>query len=197
MDYAENLFLETLKDLEARVSARDPYTILGASALIRKLLLDDVPLVDQVNRKFTLKLSYEVTESGGFPHGIPEPVFYSVQDGIDPETSRPGKRRKTVNRHQLLSYVLLKVEGKECTLRDIVLFEANVMGGVHAGSPEEEKEKALRQINDMFAIGGYRASLRQLQAIGRVVVKGLAPLRSAIHNAYGVNTALQGIKTVP
>lgn len=40
------LFLKTLEDLEKRVNQQDPYQILGASALIRKLFLDDHPLVD-------------------------------------------------------------------------------------------------------------------------------------------------------
>ena len=54
------------------------------------------------------------------------------------------------------------------------------MGGVHAGSPKEEKERVLHAINGTLAIGGHRASLRQLQAIGRVVLKGLEPLRIAV-----------------
>jgi hypothetical protein len=186
MQHVEALFMETLKELEARVSAQDPYMILGASALIRKLLLDDFPLVDQVNRQYRLKFTFEVTESPNFPTGLPEPMFYSVQDAIDPETVRPGKARKTVNRDQLLSYVLAKVNGRPYTLREIVLFEANVMGGVHAGSPKEDKERLLHEINNMVAIGGYRSSLRQLQAIGRVIIKGLTPLRNAIEQANSV-----------
>lgn len=183
VQHIDALFLETLKDLEARITQQDPYTILGASALIRKLLLDDAPLVDQVNRQHRLKLTFEVTESQAQVPGMPAPTFYSVQDGIDPATARPGKITKTVNRDQLLSYVLSVVEGRSYTLREIVLFEANVMGGVHAGSPKEDKERVLHALNNQLAIGGYRSSLRQLQAIGRVVVKGLAPLRCAVEQA--------------
>ena len=81
--------------------------------------------------------------------------------------------------------VLMVVEGKTYSLRDIVLFEANVMGGVHAGSPKEEKEKVLQALDDTLAIGGYRTSLRQLQAISRVVLKGLDPLRIAVLSVHG------------
>jgi hypothetical protein len=90
-----------------------------------------------------------------------------------------------VNRDQLLGTVLAVVNGKSYSLRDIVLFEANIMGGVHAGSPKEEKEKVLQALNSTLAIGGHRASLRQLQAVGRVVLKGLGPLRAAITSAHG------------
>lgn len=180
MSHVEVLFLKTLQDLGSRAAETDEYEILGASALIRKLLIDGLPLVDQVNQQYRLKLTFEISESSPSIPGVPEPAVWSVQDGLDPETSRPGKSRKTVNRDQLLSTVLAIVEGKSYSLRDIVLFEANVMGGVHAGSPKEEKEKVLQIINNGLAIGGYRTSLRQLQAISRVVLKGLEPLRVAV-----------------
>jgi hypothetical protein len=57
---AEALFLNTLQDLAARAAAADEYMILGASALIRKLLIDGSPLVDQVNRNYRLRLVFEI-----------------------------------------------------------------------------------------------------------------------------------------
>lgn len=185
VSHAESLFLSTLRDLALRVADTDEYNVLGASALIRKLLIDGSPLVDQVNQQYRLKLTFEVCESNPSIPGVPEPTFWSVQDGLDPETARPGKPRKAVNRDQLLATVLAVVQRKSYTLREIVLFEANIMGGVHAGSPKEEKERVLQAINSTLAIGGYRASLRQLQAIGRVVLKGLEPLRAAVASAHG------------
>jgi hypothetical protein len=185
MSSTEALFLNTLRDLAGHVAESDEYTVLGASALIRKLLIDGTPLVDQVNQTHRLKVTFAISESNPSIPGVPEPTFWSVQDGLDPETSRPGKPRKIVNRDQLLATVLAIVNGKSYSLRDIVLFEANVMGGVHAGSPKEEKERVLQSINGTLAIGGHRASLRQLQAVGRVVLKGLEPLRVAVATASG------------
>lgn len=63
---------------------------------------------------------------------------------------------------------------------DIILFEANVCGGIHAGSPKSEKEKALNRINESISIGGYVSTLRQLLAIARIILKSLNPLRQAI-----------------
>jgi hypothetical protein len=98
----------------------------------------------------------------------------------------PFLQRTTATRDQLLAYVLLRVNGQPYTLKDIVLFEAHVMGAVHAGSPNEDKQKVLLELNNRFQIGGYRSSLRQLQAIGRVIVKGLKPLRDAVQKNHGV-----------
>jgi len=69
--------------------------------------------------------------------------------------------------------------GKEYSIKDIILYEANVMGGVHAGSPESEKDEILKKLEGLF-VGGYRPSLRQLKAIARVVLKALKPLRESI-----------------
>ena len=185
MSDIERLFMSTLHDLASRIVDADEYNVLGASALIRKLLIDDFPLVDQVNRQYRLKLTFEISESNPSIPGVPEPTFWSVQDGLDPETSRPGKPYKIVNRDQLLATVLAVVNGKSYSLREIVLFEANVMGGVHAGSSKEEKEKVLQALSSALTVGGYRVSLRQLQAIGRVVLRGLEPLRTAIRSTQG------------
>ena len=176
----DQLFLDTLKDLEERIVAEDPYKILGASALVRRLLLDDQPLIHQVNRAHRLNLSFECTKRREMPVGIAEPTLWATQDGFDAATAPPFLTRQTVTLDQLFACVLLTVNGHPFTLREVVLFEANVMGAVHEGTPRQEKERALAEINNYFAIGGYRASLRQLCAIGRVVLRGLAPLRAAI-----------------
>ena len=175
----ETLFENTLRDLETRLAANDPYEILGVAGLIRRLLLDDHPLVDQVNRKYKMKITFEIGHPLGLPPGIPAPDFFSVQDGIDPDTARPGKQRVQVSRDQFFKAVLSIVDSHEYTLRDIVLFEANVMGAIHAGSPKRDKEKALHAINSTISVGGCSSSLRQLKGIGRVVLKALLPLRQA------------------
>ena len=54
------------------------------------------------------------------------------------------------------------------------------MGGVHAGMPKSEKDKILKSLNDQLSIGGYASSLRQLQAIGRIVLKALSVLTEII-----------------
>jgi hypothetical protein len=102
-----------------------------------------------------------------------------VQDGLDPDTAIPGKRRYAASRDQFFQTVVTIVNDHQYTVRELVLFEANVMGAVHAGSPKTDKEHALKQVDSTIAVGGYASSLRQLQAIARVVLKALSPLRAA------------------
>jgi hypothetical protein len=106
----ERLFVDVLDDLQAKIASQGAYEVLNASGLIRKLLLDDTPLVDQVNRKYRLKIMFEVAETG-LPPGLPEPLMYSVQDGIDPGVAIPPFIRRPVTRDQLLSCILAKIVG--------------------------------------------------------------------------------------
>lgn len=180
MDEKEHLFLKTYEDIEKRLTEEDSYGILQISALIRKLLLDDSPLVDQVNRNYKKKIIFEITQTQLYQPGIPAPDFFSVQDGLDPDTSRPGKQKIQINRDNFFKTPILLVKGKEYSIKDIIQYEAHVMGGVHAGSPKSDKDEILKKIENLF-VGGYRPSLRQLKAIARVVLKAIKPLKESIN----------------
>ena len=179
-EHTRLLFLHTLDRLGACISSNDPFEILDASGELRKLLLDSSPLVNQINREFKLKLRFRVGETQQFPPGFPKPVIWSIQDGLDPDTAPPGRSSKELTRDQFLAFTVLKVRDSEFSVRDVIKFEANVMGGIHSGSPKEAKEQVLAELDRIFELGGHRASLRQLMAIGRVVLKGLEPLQLSV-----------------
>jgi hypothetical protein len=182
MTEAEVLFLRTLDDVGKRLTQSDPYEILFIAALIRKLFLDDFPLVDQVNRNHHVKIVFETTVlHSDRSDGFPAPSFWTVQDGLDPDTCHPGRERYVASREQFFKTVVTIVDNHQYSVREIILFEANVMGAVHAGSPKTDKEHVLKQIDSNISIGGHASSLRQLQAIARVILKSLDPLRSSIN----------------
>ena len=176
----QTLFIRTCEDIERRLSATEPYEILLIAGLIRKLLLDDFPLVDQVNRVHKLKLTFEVTVPFNRPELGDTNSLWSVQDGLDPETAVPGKLRQALSRDQFLQEVVAMVFGKNYSVREVVLFEANVSGAVHAGAPKTDKDQALHEVGQSLGIGGYPMALRQLLAIARVVLRALVPLRAAV-----------------
>lgn len=176
----EMLFARTCSDLENRIASTDDYEILLIAGLLRKLFLDDHPLVDQANKDYRVKLRFTTS----IPLNQPEPgdvtCLWSVQDGLDPETARPGKSTQQLTRDQFFQQTVAIVFGRVFSIKDVVLFEANVAGAVHAGAPRTEKEKALQEVGVALGIGGYPMALRQLLAIARVSLKALAPLRAAV-----------------
>jgi hypothetical protein len=124
-------------------------------------------------------LQFEVCLPTPDPPNV-KPTVFSIQDGLDPETSRPGKIISRLSRDHFFKVKVLAINNKEYTIREIILFEANIMGGVHAGISKTEKEKILEKLNGEISIGGYAASLRQLKAIARVIIKAVTPLINKI-----------------
>lgn len=179
MEHHEYLFVKTLDDIEARLNEVEPYEILMISGLIRKLFLNNFPLVDRVNQKYKEKISFEIA----VPYlldDIGEADLYFVQDGIDPDTSLPFKKRHFIDRNRFFQTIVCILNGKRYSIRNCVLFQANVMGAIHAGIPKVDKEKLLHGIDSNISIGGYPSSLRQLKAIVRVVVKALTGLKGKV-----------------
>jgi len=175
------LFLSTVAELEQRVESRVEYDILAISRLLRFLLSDEQPLVHHVNRAHRLRLRFQCTQPYilSIP-GLPMPTTVSSQDGFDPETSIPGNLRVEVDLAGLLGQVVAIHEGRKLSVLDVIKYEAQVAGGVHAGEPRDAPAAALHEMNADYRIGGYTPSLRQLQAIGRVVLRGLTELRERV-----------------
>ena len=182
----DRLFIETLNDLEGRLRVgRSEYDVLGISALIRKLLIDSDPLVDQVNRQRGRKLNLRFRANVAPPMwsiaGLdPATTIWSQHDGFDPEMGVPGTVAADLSRDRLLAHVVMMIRGHEVTVKDVVLQAANVAGAVHAGRPRTPGEMQLAGIGSEIHIGGYPASVGLLLAIGRVVVRGLHPLREKV-----------------
>src|SRR4051794_20714772 len=62
----DQLFVYTLRDLERRTAATDEYEVRLSAALLRKLLLDQKRLIDQVNRRYKLDLRFRISDVSPF-----------------------------------------------------------------------------------------------------------------------------------
>jgi hypothetical protein len=179
------LFIKTLDDLAGRVTpSRDEYEVLGISSLVRKLLLDEHPLAHTVNRERRLSVRFEINVTPPIWEALGEepPLFWLSQDALDPETSLPRSRIEKVTLDQFLGTMIAYVRGRRITVKDVVLHTANVVGGVHRGEPRGEEQETLTDLAGALQIGGYQPDIRALQAIGRVVLKGLEPLRNQVES---------------
>jgi len=174
----EQLFVYTIKDLEKKLAATDQYEILMIAGLLRKLLLDGTPLMDQINTGH-LRVKFIINS-----RPIPEDKYlsiWSIEDGLDPATAVPHLCKPIeVDRGQLLSTKILKVGGKVFSVKDVILHLAHVEGAVHAGSTKDEKDLILNRFIQEWQIGGVAATFRLLKAIARVTVKGLQVLESSL-----------------
>lgn len=176
----DELFIRTLKDLKTKIESNDPYEILMASALLRKLLIDGSSLVDQINSKFKLKINFIVNDRQ--PPIITDGLaFWSIQDGFDPDTSVPHLSHPvTLGKDKMLKRPVLIINGAIITVLDLIKFLSNVQGAVHLGNPRETKDEVLEQVEETLTVGGVPAGIRTICAIGRVVLKGLDPLSQEV-----------------
>jgi len=174
------LFRKTLGEIEKKMKSKDEYEIFMISGLLRKLLIDDDPLINQVNKTKRMKITFTVNDRK-FPLGDKSLRFYSMEDGFDPNTSVPHLAHPIpVSRDQLLERQLMIINGEIITVLDLIKFLSNVQGAVHVGKPKNSKENVLREIQKYFSIGGLPAGIRSILSVSRVVLKGLEPLKSSI-----------------
>jgi hypothetical protein len=75
------------------------------------------------------------------------------------------------------------LNGQSVTVRDLIDHLAHIEGAVHRSEPRVRRELVLSQAARQLFIGGLPARVRQIQALGRVVLRGLKPLRDAVQSS--------------
>jgi hypothetical protein len=179
----DELFLHTMRDLRRRVeSPDDEYDLLMAAGLLRKLLLDDQPLVHQVNRRFRLKFAFEIATNDVYEAVILEdkPVVYVVNDAISPRAALPRSTMRKVNLDGFLARRAAYVHGHDVSVKELILQVANVEGAVHAGTARDEKHRVLAGASETIKIGGAGLAAATMRGIGWVVLDALAPIEAAL-----------------
>lgn len=167
----KELFNKTLEDLRNKSKSNDWYDMLLISSLVYKLLYDQHPLINKVAENKTIK--FEINNRK--PPGILGLTFWSVEDGIDPDTSAPRLlNRKIVTKDGLYTQIVMLVNGEIFTIKDLIKFLRNKQGAVHSDTISlNEKESILKDIQNTLTIGGVAAGLRLMRAISRIVLKAL------------------------
>lgn len=174
------LFIKTLEDIEKKMKSQDGYEIFMISSLLRKLLIDGYPLMDKVNQSRKVKVTFRINDRK-LPLGDPTLTFYSMEDGFDPDTSVPHLRHPIeVDRGKLLKAEIMVIKGEVITIEDLIKFLCHVEGSVHAGTPKNTKEQALKEIQKHLGVGALPPGIRTMLSISRVVLKGLKPLRTMV-----------------
>ena len=181
---ADEFFLDTIDDLQRRIDGHlAEYDMLHIAALLRRLLLDDTPQADRVNRSRRLKIKFRVNDR--IVPASDEPITWSALDGFDPETGHPEGEVLELTREAFLARVILHHAGTDFTVREVINALANVADGVHFGEPSEDRERILAEVSEFFKVGDLSGVLGSLLAVSRVVLKGLQPLRETIEADLG------------
>lgn len=173
--------MERCKQIEQSMHSGNEIELLDLAARLRQFLLDNPPLIHEVNRVHRLKLTFEVGEFSIQPDAYT--AYLSLEDGLDPATRPPHKPRKRVDLDGFLRHNILYVQGHSYSVCDIIKLAANVSGGVHRTRNPDEKQKLVSEFAKTFSLRGLPAAVRQLQAIARVTIKGLRPMIEAVEKS--------------
>jgi hypothetical protein len=173
----KELFVKTIDDLSNKIKSNNEYEVLKASGLLRALVLDGKnSLAIIVNREFREKLEFKYADhtkgSAAFMLAR-NPTSWSVLDGFHSGNPPPATFYKLSGLDGLLSEVVLLKDGKKFTVKDVILFTANITGGVHSGTPKEndDKERILHELQ--LWLGGLPITLKQIESISKVIIDGL------------------------
>jgi hypothetical protein len=190
---SDRLFVHTLRDLEQRTAATDEYEVLLSAALLRKLLLDQERLMDQVNRRYRLDLRFRTSGVSPFEQQIWDstPIFWALEDVLDPE-SPLAYAPFDATRDQFLGRRVMRFSESWITIRDVIDQLANIEGAVHSGNPKKERHRALQAAGKFYSRDGLPGVVSQVRLIGRIAVHGLGPLRDAVVAAGAATWASVG-----
>lgn len=172
---AKALFIQKMGELHEALYSSDQYKMLNSSAILRQLLLDESPLIHIVNKTYKIKLVFKVRKNDflEFPENVPKPSIRV----INPRLSIQGE--EYINLNKFLSFKVAIVDNQPFTIREIIKFVANVLGGVHFDSAKD-KEELLRKLQELHIFSDVNLLFNLIRNIGLIVLDGLRELKYAV-----------------
>jgi hypothetical protein len=179
MTAEERLFLESLHDLERRITGGTSYDLLMASGVVRKLLFDENPIAHQANRHHRVPLAFQVLRrSDPLPSDVPDPELHF--DGLYPD----GAAAIEVTEEQLWRHRVLYHGSTQFTTLDVLDAAAHVLGGVHLRKPKTDAERRIVELAQRIAAMNTPLPLYAVRDIAMIVASGLLPLARAVADKY-------------
>ena len=196
-------FTAAYEDLSRCYSDPTEYSMLQASALLRKLLVDKAPLIFRVNQPEMLgtpklKLVFPfvaMIEWDILMHGtnIPRPDVEWLGD-LSVAPFRPSMRRLNLSYDEFMKFPFVRVGASTYSARRVIQYVAHVVGGVHIGTPDAEQQPLrdaqdqMEQLLGFFNLPKREMVLDVLRAIVGATVRGVKPLVTAVVSASNSNT---------
>ncbi len=170
----ELLFLRRCEQAAILVRSEDEAELLDLAGLLRQMLLDKFKLMDGAN-KSGIKPTFHVGVSHfGSPDPYEDKTFWTILQGLDPETRPPGSPSAEMTRDQFLAHVVINHFGDKITIKDIIKRAAEEEGGVYYDP--RQKSSAISKVNKIVLVKGFPIGTYHLKAITRVMLRGLQPI---------------------
>jgi len=188
---AEPLFLQRCEQIAILLQSHNEVELLHLGGLLRQLIMDKYSLLDTANKN-RIKPVFYVGVLGAVAEQR-KPLFAAIEDGLDPETGRPGRPTARLTRDDFLKHIVMMARDNDVmvTVKDVISHAANVAGGIH--HDPRPKTDPLSTFGKFLQIGGYPVGLRQLKAIARVTLRALQPVIEDVKTNLGAKPPLPEI----
>ena len=167
----EQLFLGTAQDLRTKIRTNTTYSLIRACGLCRHLLLDDQPLLHQVNKTHKLHIRFHIKDYTNTP-------LSHDYKGSGGRTILPLGDSKLVKLEEFLKTKVHYYSRNEFTVKDILNAACHYYGGIHSGIPDL-KQQYLARLNRFYK-KETNISFWHMAAICRVILKAIKPLEKHV-----------------
>lgn len=195
--HPKGLFLQRCRQIEQLCSSEREIDFLDLAARLRQILLDQSPLIHAVNT-YGIKIRFRVVLLRPIWEELPfierkDLSFYSLEDGIDPELPNisPSAEIMELKLDGFLSHVICYTATEDITIGQAVKFAANVAGGIHHSPRPKPEHETQANLSGVWNVGGLPFGIRQIRAIGRVTLRGVAPLIAAVERELASPSELE------
>jgi len=168
----EELFLKTVQDLRTKIRTNKPYNLIRACGLCRHLLLDEHPLVHQVNKKYKSQITFYIADYANTP------ISNDYKGGGGRTIEPLVDTTKIAKLDEFLKTKVLHYWKYEFTVREIIIAASHYFGGVHSGKPDL-KQTYLDKFN-RYSKAEHTTTIWMIRSICKVVLKSMKPLETLI-----------------
>jgi hypothetical protein len=181
MDDPKHIFKYKYEKLRDLLAGGPEVQLIDIAAILRHFLLDEQTLFEVVNQEYRLKIFFKVFRSAyetaqAFPMPGAKSTF--IFSGT---TWPPFAPLKEIKKDVFLNFDIIYFDGTRFTVRQIIKFCANQLGGVHfERSSSDPDDIILRKLNNAFQIGGASSALASLRLIGKITIQGLEELYNQV-----------------
>jgi hypothetical protein len=181
----EQSFIWDIDELTATMAQPLEPSLVGVSGTLRRLLIDNRPLVHRIARVTGIKPMYKVNGIGSPDHA--ERVLKLIQvelmyKKLSPFPIDEEKRDyRELHLDDFLKETALILRNEIVTIKQIVQYTAHVGGGVHKGRPrKEDNAPFIHETARHVIMGEYPYPVALLFEIVEIVVDALTPLKLAL-----------------
>lgn len=175
IEYYKTMFARKLEELERCHIESSNYALIDASATLRILLFDSVPLVDILNKEKQLPITYQVSNDP-WPMDTEDTSTVFEWREITPALSTNSANLK---KDAFLKFKCLYYLQKSYTIHDVMKFYAYVRGGIHLDNGDKKYEP-LREAFQTMQISGASPLDYSMSSILQVVVTTLRQHKDAL-----------------